>query len=471
MTENRTGYFSSPFKTAAEFTAENAVLPIGVTGTESDTQKSKCGDGVTAWSALNYNPGETTVSTSSHEFKPLTIGYAGDSIALQWSRNSGLSPMFWFGSKFYPADIENILVTAVGGTPSSSLLEDMDLYGEFVPSQIDTLEALSVKPELMVVHSTQNDWIGSTALADESYSNVTTYIDRALAAGVKYVIFAGKPPRSGQDDPIATEYLNRKFLGYARENNQVYFLDVVGLWRARPTIADVTIEGIEWEPKYSNDGTHPSSEAMHDLGKELSPLLTPLVQQKRLQPTSASVYDNDSAPYANILGLDGLILGTGGEYNSVADSRVAGVDERPWKVTDGSGVLATPSIVVGDDGYNYQQIEFSGTATEDVTIQITNETGTGVVAQGTFLQEFIMYLNDIENVDSIRYDSAPITGSTISEYGQPFVGENKIHLTATGEIDIAEYATISLNFSFEINAGDSPTGVVKLGRLGIYRQA
>ena len=470
MAENRTGYFSSPFKTASEFTLENAVLPIGVTGTESDTQKMKCGDGVTAWNDLEYNKVESTAS-NTFEFRPLTIGYAGDSIALQWSRNGGLSPVFWFASHKYPADVKNIFVTAVGGTPSSSLLEDMDLYGEFVPSQIDTLEALSVKPELMIVHSTQNDWIGSTALADESYSNVTTYIDRALAAGVKYVIFAGKPPRDGQDDPKSIEYLNRKFYGYAQSNSKVYFLDVVGLWRLKPVASDVDGVSIEWESKYSNDGTHPSSEAMYDLADELIPILSPLVQQKRLQPTSAYEYDNDTAQYANLVGLDGMVLGTGGQYNGVDDARVAGVDERPWKVTDGNGIIATPSIVVGDDGYNYQQIEFSGTATGDITIQIKNETGTGVVDQGTFVQEFVMYLNNVENVDSIRYDSAPITGSAISEYGQPFVGENRIHLTAEGEIDIEEYSTINLNFSFSINSGDSPTGIVRIGRVGIYRQA
>ena len=463
MAENRTGYFASPHKTASEFTVDNEVLPKGVTGTESDTQKSKCGDGITAWNDLEYNPGNAIVPTSSStpKFKPLTIGYAGDSIALQWYRNGGLSPTFWFASHLYPADIDNMFNSAVGGTPSSALLD----------TQLAQYDALVIKPELMIVHSTQNDWIGNTSLADWSYTNVTTYIDHVLANGTDNVIFAGKPPRVGADDPKTVEYLNRKFEGYARGNDRVYFLDVVGLWRLRPTGADVDGVSIEWEPKYSNDGTHPSTEAMLDLGRELIPILSPLVQQKRLQPTSASKYDDTTAPYSNIMGTDGLILGTEGTYNTVLDTRVAGIGDKPWAVVDGDGVIATPSIVVGEDGYNYQQIEFSGTATQDTTITLGTTSGVLVVSEGNFIQEAILYLNDLVGVDSIRYDSAPIVGNKISEYGQEFTGENRIHLTGKDVIAIDPWGTLSFLFSFEINSGDSPTGIVRLGRCGIYRQA
>ncbi len=43
--------------TAAGFTAANPVLGYGVTGLETDTGRSKVGDGVAAWTALPYMAG------------------------------------------------------------------------------------------------------------------------------------------------------------------------------------------------------------------------------------------------------------------------------------------------------------------------------------------------------------------------------------------------------------------------------
>ena len=40
--------------TAAEWTAANPVLAAGELGLETDTGKTKIGDGVTAWNSLGY---------------------------------------------------------------------------------------------------------------------------------------------------------------------------------------------------------------------------------------------------------------------------------------------------------------------------------------------------------------------------------------------------------------------------------
>ena len=49
-----TDYSSNTVGTAAEHTSANAVMKRGQTGIESDTGRSKVGDGVTAWTSLAY---------------------------------------------------------------------------------------------------------------------------------------------------------------------------------------------------------------------------------------------------------------------------------------------------------------------------------------------------------------------------------------------------------------------------------
>lgn len=46
--------------TAAQWTSANPVLAAGEMGLESDTQRSKFGDGVTAWTSLAYTVGDSS---------------------------------------------------------------------------------------------------------------------------------------------------------------------------------------------------------------------------------------------------------------------------------------------------------------------------------------------------------------------------------------------------------------------------
>lgn len=65
--------------TAAEWTSANPVLAAGEMGVETDTSRSKFGDGATAWTALNYSVGDssgvgsiewTSVTDKPTEFPP-----------------------------------------------------------------------------------------------------------------------------------------------------------------------------------------------------------------------------------------------------------------------------------------------------------------------------------------------------------------------------------------------------------------
>lgn len=65
--------------TAAEWTTANPVLSAGEMGIETDTNRSKYGDGTTAWSSLSYTVGDssgigsidwTSVTNKPTEFPP-----------------------------------------------------------------------------------------------------------------------------------------------------------------------------------------------------------------------------------------------------------------------------------------------------------------------------------------------------------------------------------------------------------------
>jgi|TARA_R110002153_G_scaffold123015_7_gene269051 hypothetical protein len=63
--------------TAAQWTAANSVLAAGEMGVETDTDRSKFGDGTTAWTSLGYTVGDSsgvgTVEWTSVQNKPATF--------------------------------------------------------------------------------------------------------------------------------------------------------------------------------------------------------------------------------------------------------------------------------------------------------------------------------------------------------------------------------------------------------------
>lgn len=63
--------------TAAQWTSANPILALGEMGIETDTRRSKFGDGVTAWTSLGYSVGDAsgigTVEWTSVLNKPTTF--------------------------------------------------------------------------------------------------------------------------------------------------------------------------------------------------------------------------------------------------------------------------------------------------------------------------------------------------------------------------------------------------------------
>ena len=346
--------------------------------------------------------------------RPMTVGFAGDSIASGWKQRNGDSPLWWAASELWPCEYETVLATDMPGTSSSTLIS----------SQIAVLEAMETPPDVVIVQSIQNDYVGNIADADERFANYKQYAERAIAAGVSLVCLCSRPPKSSPPDSAAAlQYLNRKIENYCRATPGMFYVDVMSVWR-RKTVADTS--GTPWHgtsgqsDAFSNDGVHPTMSAC----RAAAPLIVPVLQ-KYARPTKPLIsapidYDDATTPYGNLMGKEGLMIGTSGRLNGANNSGVAGSAAntfKRWEITDGNGITATPSIVIGPDGYRYQRIDLSGTASAEAKILMHHEYLMDVSA-GIFVAEATVIVSGLTGVKEIGFNAAgfgPASGS--SGYG------------------------------------------------------
>lgn len=401
--------------------------------------------------------------------RPMTIAFAGDSIANQWAQRNGLSPLWWAVTELWPCEYTSVLNSAVGGTSSAHLIS----------TQIAQLEALATPPDVVIVQSLQNDYIGNVTNADTYFANYQQYAERALATGVSLVCLCAHPPKSSSPDVAsAVNYLNRKIETYCRNTPGTYFVDVMAAWR-RTNAADTS--GVAWRgtagasDAFSNDGTHPLMSAC----RAAAPLIVPVLQ-KYARPVNqltgvAADYDNTNAPWNNVLGQDGLMLGTNGQLNGVNNSGVAGSAAstyKRWYLTDGNGVTATPSIVTGPDGYLYQRVDFSGTASANATVRMRRQYVEDV-ASGTFIGEATVICSGLTGVADIGYSAQAVVAHSAGGSGT-----ETISITGTLRFRGAPIVHSNSGFANKNNDvyvtfknGTTVSGYMLVGRVGIHRVA
>lgn len=329
--------------------------------------------------------------------RPVTFGFAGDSIAAMWAKYEGDSPLALALYENYPCNVVRLFSSAQGGSSSSALIS----------SQIGTLEALAVKPDIVVIQSLQNDFMNSTSSADGFFANITQYATRALAAGVKQLWICSRPPKSetAAGVPDAITYINRRIQEFCRSTPGCVYIDVFNACR-NLNIAEATTR-IDWKSGYSNDGTHPNvnasravAPAVAELLKKIAPPLAPL-------PISLDTYSNSTKPWNSLLGGAGYMFGTSGQLNGVNNTNVAGTAASAsarWNITTNNGITATPSIVTGEDGFLYQQIVLSGTASADATVGAELTVAFNFTA-GLIRQEMFVETENLTGVRAIDFAS------------------------------------------------------------------
>lgn len=421
------------------------------------------------------NGGILSIAGGSSEvgyLKAPTIGFAGDSIGVMWAAmETGDSPIAFVKFQSYPCELIKIFNSSVGGTSSSHLIS----------TQIEQLEALSVKPTIMVVQTLQNDSMTTEGGADTFLAYVTQYATRALAAGVQAVCICSRPPKSesAAGVPSAIAYINRKLDEFCRATTGCYYIDVFNAWRnwnVAEATTRINFKNTAGTPTaFSDDGTHPLPRAM----QVVAPLIEPIIRRyaRPITPTSMSLnaYNDATGRFNNLYGADGLFIGTNGQLNGVDNTNVAGTgttNGTRWKITTANGVTVTPSIVVGADGSNYQQLVLGGTATldTDVTLYITPATN---VTLGNWYLEGLVKAEAVAGVKHISLSglNAKVglhgAGSTVSEID---IGTRDYHFRSNVfSKEVTNFAAFNGGLVISVESGASPTGTIRLGRFGVYR--
>jgi len=379
----------------------------------------------------------------------------------------GFSAFYWAATELYPCEFKTLLNSAVGGTSSSHL----------VSVQIAQLEALPVIPDVVVVQSVQNDYLGTAAHADTAMGNLITYSERALAAGVKLVVLCSRPPKSAVPDVAsAWYYMNRRIERYCRNTPGNYYWDTAGYWRATAT-ADTT--GVAFRPSiggldaFSSDGTHPSPIAHRTAAAGIVPVLQRFARPLAPMINAAVAYDDTNWPYNNLLGADGLMMGTGGQLNGVNNSNVAGSilndSQNRWEITTENGITATPSIVTGPDGYRYQQIAISGTASADAIVQLARRFSHDV-ASGTFVGEAMVYANSLTGVRAVSCGMALCGFHDMAGAANIGVGTTRFHFRSAETVGSnSGFGTRTSVIQIQIASGQTVSGNIQVGRVGVFR--
>jgi hypothetical protein len=412
-----------------------------------------------------------------------------------WNPDVITSPLFW-AANGQPVDlVMDAPVTLPGGTniaipgsPSSSLIA---AYSSYAP-QIQTLTALTRKPDILFVQSLQNDYMNTAALAAGFAANVTSFATQALALGIPMIAIVGRMPKTesgAADVPRAIYECNRILRNFCRDTRGCTFVDMLALLKdksgttengATPSIPYTGTNGAAGG--YSTDGTHPSRLGGYAARTAVTGLLTALgARMLASRVSEARDFDRVNFPGGNVLGRSGLMQGTGGTYNSVANTNVAGQAggtwpdaDTAWALADGSGVVATPTIVTGADGYLRQRLTFSGTATAQAVVSFSMSYF-NVLPSGLWLPEALVDMNAVSGMLSWGWDCPPYPSTLGATYLGTDVsllppisgnfmlrGRRLLTSSTTG-------GTQTPKFQFIFAQGQTASGSVDIGRVGLFR--
>jgi hypothetical protein len=414
------------------------------------------------------------LSVGAVNTRPVVIGFAGDSIAGYWSRQNGDSPITWAIAEHYPCSILRGFSSALGGSSSSHI----------ITTQIAQLEALSVKPDVMVLQTFQNDGISTEAIADTFYAYGVEYVNRALAAGVKQVWVCSRPPKASVTvgDAYSIAYLNRRLRMFCEATQGAVYIDTFNLWRnmnLATATTEITFKGTpNGIDSYSDDGVHPTPLAMRELKTIVSDLLRKIALPITPFEANLEAYNNTSRIWANFIGPNGYMLGTSGQLNGVDNAGVAGTGtttQTRWQITAANGVTVTPSIVTGSDGYLYQQIVFGGTATANTTVSVSCVPAFNVVA-GTFVTEAIIEMQGVSGVRSVLWRNnqwaVGFDSSLTTQAQMPDNYDARLHFRSEPyPLTVTNFSGNNHQMQVSVRNGVSPTGTIRLGRCGTYRVA
>lgn len=425
------------------------------------------------------------------------LAWAGDSIASQFADQTNISSSpisfalmalahrdFYWDGAVGAIDGSGGYNFGIGGSPSSYLVTNYSTHA----NALAKLQAKAVKPDIVFVQSMQNDAMSQPKATIDSYvQNYKDFCAGALAAGVGLCVIFPRPPYTGQVGALVPQnhqHANNALAEYADATPGVLFIDYLPQVKA---ISDANENNgassvVAWRGSsvtggYSNDGTHPSAMTARMAAPRLVPLLEKYGRPVTSRVSSFAAWHNTDYPFNNILGRNGLMVGTSGRYNGTNNANVAGSaasNNNRWGVTDtgGHGVTLTPSIITHGDGYARQRLTLGGTAAADGSATLAWDFYSDITS-APFNAEALLDFTNVIGLDRWRLhfmNSAIDFNFNTSQSGtlnESFFLRTLKPVVLSNSGSANKPVTLTLFFK----SGATPSGTVDLGRVGIFRES
>lgn len=444
-----------------------------------------------AWQKANVNTLEfEQLSRFSAGSQAPIIGFMGDSKA---SGNGGKtfksSALAWLMYQAYPCRLKWDARSYANGGYNYGV--GGSTTAQMVSTQIPQMQART--PDILWLESSNNDSLNVGADTNTPYNNTITTIQAAFDAGVKLIFLIPCAPRSSAVLSAATVraylYLNERFRAYARATPGVIFLDFppvlvdYGFSDYRPR-GDGGVTGSNQRPvgALSSDGLHNSVEGCRAMSAILEPHFRRLFAPRYPRVVSSGdTYHATDNPWGNHLGSKGLMQGTNGTLNAVANAGVAA----GWTITTDNGLVVTPTLGTGTvgrlAGKPVQILTLSGTATgAGATLSMACNGPYTSWAAGTSVEsEIIARMNGCANVSpptlNVGLTNQQAVGGSGASPNDALVAGLDLDFFLFTDPTVPKPTTSDTNgqltISFKVPTGTTASGAIEVGMAGMFSVA
>lgn len=413
----------------------------------------------------------------------ITVGFAGDSIADNNGGgkfnnvNKGVmaadSAPFWMMAEHFNADVDfnnkryedGGYGFALGGSTTEHFKD------------VQVPQILDRPPDILVVCPLQNDDISDAASAMTSaqrvIDGVTTVLPK-LPVGAAIQGILPKGILQGSNVPEAREMANLILRAWAERTPGVVFMDVLSTIRdtsGEPESRGATAT-VLYKPAYTYDQVHFLPDGARAIAHIWADAFRRLVRERQLHDIMPRPYDPRFFWNAYFGGRRGLMLGTGGGFNGASSSAVAA----DWGIdypTD-RGITFTPSLAVGPDGFIYQYMTPTGTATSDVIARMraTSNQATGDINNpevGMFGSQMVSHSIDAEDWGVSYSDPICSVGADSWKVSGAYTGKRLFRSPRLVPFS-NNYNEKEVLISFVVPAGSTPKGSIGVSCVGMMRQ-
>jgi lysophospholipase L1-like esterase len=316
--------------------------------------------------------------------------------------------VWWLANN--PKKVEFGANYGVGGTGSDST------NGILKPSRLATVTAAIAagvaagQPVDMFLTIGINDVITPEA----TITNVKTYADAIKAAGVRWLFIMSVDPQTGST--AAKLAINAGYADLAASRTFIRFIDNSPQWldfSAATTFDPIGASGGAYGA-VTYDGTHASGYGNFLKGTSVGAAIGSLYPDEVVFPVSkADVFNNSTAPRANMLGANGRFLALGGTQSATGGT-VTGTPPLGWTFQGAlSGLVVTFTTTTSTAlqtrlGLSAApacvRMTFSGTAGADVSMQLITSASVVISSPGTgrMMSGILAYANAMTNFQNFQ---------------------------------------------------------------------